>query len=308
MMTVVTPGGDGRAAVARTAQGQVVVHLDADHPGVADPEYRARRDAIAQLATDWNPDELPPVVDYTEAENRTWRTVCRHLRPLWDTKAATTFREAVEELDLPASHVPQLREVSDRLGPITAFRYLPVAGLAPLREFYSSFADGVFWSTQYLRHDSMPLYTPEPDLCHEVLGHANQLANRSFADLYRRVAAAAQRTETRPALAFLSKVFWFTVEFGVVWEHGDLRAYGAGLLSSYGEMQAFDRAQVLAIDWAAMGTQAYDITHYQPILFAAPSMAWLFEEFSRFLDAYDDDRFESVAKVDRSSLASRRRS
>ena len=74
------------------------------------------------------------------------------------------------------------------------FRYQPIAGLAPLRDFYGSFATGVFWSTQYLRHPSVPLYTPEPDVIHEVIGHANQLAGPGYADLYRLVGAAVART------------------------------------------------------------------------------------------------------------------
>ena len=72
-----------------------------------------------------------------------------------------------------------------RLQPRSGFAYLPVAGLAPLRDFYTAFGEGGFWSTQYLRHASCPLYTPEPDLCHEVLGHANQLGDPAFADICR---------------------------------------------------------------------------------------------------------------------------
>ena len=79
------------------------------------------------------------------------------------------------------------------------------------------------------------------------------------------------RARSDEALDVFSKVFWFTLEFGVLWEDGELRAYGAGLLSSYGEIEEFRDAEVRPWDIAAMGTLDYDITRYQPILFAAPS-------------------------------------
>ena len=289
MISMVNPGGDGYSPVSRTGAGGVDVQLSADHPGVADPEYRARRNAIAALSVDHEPGQPVPHVEYTDVEHETWRTVCRELRPAWHASACRSFLEAAEELALPADHLPQLDEVTERLRPLTGFSYQPVAGLAPLRTFYGSFADDTFFSTQYIRHHSVPLYTPEPDICHEVLGHGNQLADPRFADLYRRVAATVGRIETRTALGFLSKVFWFTVEFGVVEEDGDHRAYGAGLLSSFGELDAYRGAEILDLDFAAMGTADYDITHYQPVLFSARSVDDLVDRMSGFLSSYDDD-------------------
>jgi phenylalanine-4-hydroxylase len=272
-----------------TAAATAAFELPADHPGFADPEYRARRNAIAALSVDHVPGQPIPHVEYTEVEHETWRTVCRELRRAWAGHATRSFLDAVDALDLPADHLPQLGEVTDRLQPLTGFRYEPVAGLAPLRTFYGSFAESTFFSTQYIRHHSVPLYTPEPDICHEVLGHANQLADHRFADLYRRVAATVHRLETTEALAFMSKVFWFTVEFGVVWEDGELRTYGAGILSSFGELDAYRRAEVRDLDFATMGATTYDITHYQPVLFAARSVDDVVDRMSAFLDRFDDD-------------------
>lgn len=288
---VLHPGGDGRAAIAQHRDGVVDVQLAANHPGAADPGYRERRSAIAGLALRWEPGLPLPEVDYSAEEHATWRAVCAGLRTAWATTACRAHLEAVEELALPADRVPQLREVGARLAGATGFRYQPVAGLAPLREFYRSFGDGVFWSTQYLRHPSNPLYTPEPDLCHEVLGHAHQLADPRWAACYRRVAACTRRLESSEALSFLSKVFWFTAEFGVVVEGGEVRAYGAGLLSSVGELDAFRRAEVRELDWLAMGTTTYDITRYQPVLYAAGSIDELVDRFTGFLDAFDDEAY-----------------
>jgi phenylalanine-4-hydroxylase len=184
--------------------------------------------------------------------------------------------------------VPQLTEVTARLSPAAGFRYHPVAGLAPLREFYQSFAGGVFWSTQYLRHPSVPLYTPEPDVIHEVIGHANQLAGPGYAEMYRLVGAAVERTRSEEALRFLSHVFWYTMEFGVVREGGELRAFGGGILSSVGETAGFRDADLRPVDFLAMGLAEYDITHFQPVLYVWPSPAALEDGLSRFLESYDD--------------------
>ncbi len=152
---------------------------------------------------------------------------------------------------------------------LTGFHLRPVPGLVPTRQFYGALAHRTFLSTQYVRHHSVPFYTPEPDLVHEIIGHANMLASDSLADLYAEAGAASRRSSSPEALEFFSRVFWFTLEFGVVEEGGDLKAYGAGLLSSYGELDVFRQADIRDWDILAMGTRDYDITHYQPVLFAA---------------------------------------
>jgi phenylalanine-4-hydroxylase len=179
--------------------------------------------------------------------------------------------------------------VSDRVQARTGFRFVPAPGLVALEEFYGSLAERVFHSTQYLRHPSEPLYTPEPDLVHEVIGHGVALAAPPFAELHRLTGEAARRLETREALDFLAKVFWFTCEFGVILEDGELRCYGAGLLSSYGEIDEFRHADVRPLDFLEMGTAEYDITHYQPILYRAESLEHLMDAVGGFFAAMDDD-------------------
>ncbi|MGQ0521911.1 MAG: phenylalanine 4-monooxygenase [Actinomycetota bacterium] len=277
------------APVRRDGAGGVDVVLGQDHPGFRDPAYRARRNALAALALDWRPGAPVPEPEYTPAEHEVWRMVAEELRPLHHRHACRAYLDASEELALPVDHVPQLGEVSHALGRATGFRYLPVAGLAPLREFYGAFADSAFFSTQYLRHPSMPLYTPEPDLVHEVVGHANQLADPAFAAVYRLVGGAVARTRSEAALRFLSRVFWFSLEFGVVHEAGEPKAYGAGILSSPGETAAFGRAEIRPIDLVEMGTIPYDITRYQPVLFAARSMEHLVDVLTGFFSTFDDD-------------------
>ena len=97
-------------------------------------------------------------------------------------------------------------------------------------------------------------------MVHELVGHCNMLASPAFAELYELAGQASRRAESDAALEFFSRVFWFTFEFGVTWEDGELRTYGAGLLSSFGELDAFRSAEIRPFDMAAMGTTAYDIT------------------------------------------------
>ena len=275
--------------VTRHDDGTVVVHLGQEHPGFNDPAYRERRNEIATAATLWSPGEPIPQIAYTETENEIWRTVSRELRSRHEKYACREFLEAKAALGLPEDRVPQLDEVTDRLAPLTGFRYHPAAGLVPLREFYGSLADRVFHSTQYVRHPSEPLYTPEPDIVHEVIGHGNMLASPRFAEIKRLAGEAARRVQTDEALQFVADVFWFTLEFGVVWEDGELRAYGAGILSSYGEIEEFRGTEIRALDFGEMGTIEYDITKYQPVLYAAESMEHLVEAVGGFFATADDD-------------------
>jgi phenylalanine-4-hydroxylase len=269
--------------------GSVTVHLAPNHPGAADPVYLARRGEIAKAALHWHPDEPVPTVAYTEEEHEVWRTVCRELAVKHRRLAHSAYLDAWETVALPTDRVPQLPEVSERVSAVTGFTFDPAPGLVPLRQFYGSLAGRTFHSTQYLRHPSQPLYTPEPDLIHEIIGHGVCLGAPPFAELHRLTGEAARRLETEDALRFLAKVFWFTCEFGVVDEGGELKCYGAGLLSSFGEIEEFRSADVRPLDFLEMGTAEYDITHYQPILYRADSIEHLTETVGCFFATMDDD-------------------
>ncbi|TDE56073.1 phenylalanine 4-monooxygenase [Nonomuraea mesophila] len=282
------------APVEAQADGSVVVELSASHPGFADPVYRARRNAIAGLAVNYRPGTPIPVAEYTEQEHEVWATVTRELGIKHAKYATAEYLDGAARLGLPQDRIPQLEEVSQLLEPLTGFRYLPAAGLVPLRDFYGVLADGFFHSTQYIRHHSVPFYTPEPDVIHEVIGHANALANSRYAALYRLAGQAARRVEGEEALEFVSKVFWFTMEFGVMQETGELKAYGAGILSSYGEIEEFRGMDIRPLDLSAMGTTHYDITKYQDVLFRAESVQHLEDVVGDFWATCDDD---SIAKL-----------
>jgi phenylalanine-4-hydroxylase len=280
--------------VTTSTGGDVMVHLSDEHPGVQDPEYRARRNAIAALALSYRPGQPVPHIDYTDEEQQVWRIVAAELSRKHRRYAATEVLAGEERLALPADHILQLDEVSAKLMPLSGFRYVPAAGLVPLRDFLGSFSDRIFHSTQYIRHHSAPLYTPEPDAIHEILGHANQLASPRFAAIYAEAGRAVGRLETDAALHFLANVFWFSIEFGVVRELGEVRCYGAGLLSSYGEIEKFRHAELRPLNVHDMGNTSYDITHYQPVLYCARSVSEIEDVVGGFFATMTDDVVERL--------------
>ncbi len=269
--------------------GEVQVELARSHPGFDDPAYRARRNEIAAAALAWEPGTRPPVIEYTEAEHDIWRTVSRELHVKHERYACREVLDAKAALGLPEDHIPQLGEASDLLAPLTGFGYHPAAGLVPLREFLGALAGGIFHSTQYVRHGAQPLYTPEPDVIHEVIGHGTLLASPRFAALKRAAGEAARRVRTDEALQVVADVFWFTAEFGVLREDGELKAYGAGILSSYGEIEEFREVEIRPLDVVEMATLEYDITAYQPTLFCAESLGHLEDVAGSFFAGLDDD-------------------
>ena len=277
------------SAVTTEDDGTVRVHLSDNHPGLHDEAYLARRGEIAGAALAHRPGQPLPVIDYSAEEHGIWRTVCTELAPKHERYAHSEFLRGKAALGLPTDHVPQLHEVTELLQPLTGWSYTAAPGLVPLRDFYGDLGRRVFNSTQYLRHGSQPLYTPEPDILHEVVGHGNQLASPRFAAITEAAGQASLRLESDEAVKFVADVFWFSMEFGVMAEGSELKAYGAGILSSYGEMDEFRSMEIRPLDLVEMGTLNYDITSYQPILFRAESVDHLEDVVGHFFSTVDDD-------------------
>jgi phenylalanine-4-hydroxylase len=260
-----------------------IVQLDPDHPGFRDAEYRARRNEIAQIAMTYRPGDDIPDAPYTDEEHLVWKTIWQALGPAHRAHACSEYLECLDQLGFNPDRIPQLREVSRKVEAISGFRLEPVAGLVEPRVFLESLANGVFLSTQYIRHHSTPLYTPEPDVAHEIIGHAVTLASTRFAELNRLFGQAVNRTVRDEELDRLARVYWFSIEFGVLRENGDVKAYGTGLLSSAGELEEMHQAELRPLDLRAAAKHDYDPTHFQSVLFCANSFDEMFHKLRDFL-------------------------
>jgi phenylalanine-4-hydroxylase len=265
------------------ADRNAIVQLDPDHPGFRDPEYRRRRNQIAQIAMNYHPGDPIPDAPYTDREHQVWSVIWRALRPAHQQHACAEYLKAIEQLNFSDDRIPQLREVNERVRAISGFRLEPVAGLVQPRVFLENLADGTFLCTQYIRHHSTPLYTPEPDVVHEIVGHGVTLACPQLAELNRLFGEAVKRTTSADKLEQLSRVYWFTIEFGVLRENGSIKAYGTGLLSSAGEMEEMHKADLRRLDLATASNEKYDPTHFQPVLFCADSFDDLYQRLREFL-------------------------
>lgn len=260
-----------------------IVLLDPDHPGFRDPEYRARRNRIAEIGMTYQPGSPIPDAAYTAEEHEVWRTIWHALKPAHEEHACAEYLAALGRLQFDRHQIPQLSAVNEKVQAISGFRLEPVAGLVAPRVFLESLSEGVFLCTQYIRHHSTPLYTPEPDVVHEIIGHGVTLASKPLAELNRLFGAAVKRTTDPELLDQLARIYWFTIEFGVLRENGTVKAYGTGLLSSAGELEAMHTAELRPLDLAAIARQEYDPTRYQPVLFCADSFAAMYQELRSYL-------------------------
>ena len=161
--------------------------LQSDHPGFNDPIYRKRREELAALAIQYKWSDPIPHIEYTEEEIKTWGAVYNKLSSLQDAYACKEYNDILPEMQkycgYSATQIPQAQDISNYLNKKTGFRLRPVAGLLSSRDFLNGLAFKTFFSTQYIRHGANPLYTPEPDICHELLGHAPMFADPDFAEL-----------------------------------------------------------------------------------------------------------------------------
>ena len=239
---------------------------------LAEPDsYLRRRDVIAAHATGVG--AAPADIDYLDEEHATWKTNMALLGPAWEQNAALPLLAARSVLQLPEDQIPQLSLVSERLQGLSGYTYASVRDIVSRPEFFGALAQTIFPSTQYIRWAGSPLYTPAPDIMHEVSGHAISLANEHLAELHRVLGEAGAATTSPALLSEIASVFWYTAEFGVVRSRGGWKAYGAGLLSSPGELSWFaDNAEIRPLSIAEMIATPYDITRYQPLLFGADSL------------------------------------
>ena len=275
-----------------------ITHLALDHPGANDPAYRLRRDEIARAARAYRAalkqGENPPIpkIQYTEQETAVWRYVFDQLEEVQSRRACSFYLNARRKLGIKRESIPDLSMLDQKLREMTGFHLAPVEGLVDSRSFLKWLEKRTMLSTQYVRHHSRPDYTPEPDIIHESIGHIPSFTNAEFADFSQFIGRGA-RIANDQQLEQLGRLYWFTVEFGLVEEGDSFKAFGAGLLSSFSELEhAFsDGVERRPFVLDDVINTPYDYSDMQPILFVIPGYAYLKEATQKFIE-----NFEKVVK------------
>jgi len=274
---------DFRSLTRHAGGADHLVELDPNHPGFQDAVYRDRRNTIARIALEYQTGDPVPDAPYSNEEQGVWQQVWSALEPLHKTRVCREIRELHRLMPLDRQRIPQLRAVNADLEPAGGFRMEPVAGLVNARTFIRYLGQRVFLSTQYIRHHSRPLYTPEPDVVHELIGHASTLFHPGIAEVNRLLGLAVDVADD-VEMHRIERMYWYTLEFGLVLEDGEPKAFGAGLLSSAGELERFTtRAELRDWDLERIANTPYDPTDYQPHFYVAPSFTSMLVDVARWV-------------------------
>lgn len=230
--------------------------------------------------------ELPPTKfieqrwsDYTAEQHDVWRILYeRRMGQLVDN-GSKVFLDGAEVIGLRRDSVPDLADVNVRLGAMTGWEAVPVAGFLPAREFFRCLARRKFPTTVTIRPREQLDYLPEPDIFHDVFGHVPLHSDPAFGDFLQHYGKAAEKAESDEDVLRMTRLFWFTVEFGLVREDGRVKVYGSGLISSHG-----DAANALGPNCErrpftldGVFEQGFEIDRLQDVLFVVESFDQLFE-------------------------------
>jgi len=172
---------------------------------------------------------------YTEEKHAVWAELFSRAIPGIERHAATEYLSGMQIIGLEADRIPNLSSVTARLMPRTGWSSTPVSGFLPAPAFFEMLAHRNFPTTTWLRSRDSLDYTPEPDIFHDVFGHVPMHSHKVFADFLARYGQLCASIQDQRVLELLGRLFWYTVEFGVIRQRGEIKLYGSGTISSYGE-------------------------------------------------------------------------
>jgi phenylalanine-4-hydroxylase len=232
---------------------------------------------------------------YSEENQEAWRRLYDRILPRWRKYANHKFLEGIDKLALDPHNIPRLEDINRFLKPLSGFSAKAVSGYVPAYVFFDCLRQRAFPTTITIRDVSRLDYLPEPDIFHDVAGHVPMHTDRMFADVLVRFGEVARRAgqmaseikseeervrRVESIIKAMARFFWFTIEFGLMRDNGDLKVYGSGLLSSFPEVQRFP----FQLEWVV--NQYFEIHHYQPLLFVVDSFDHLFsrvDELERWM-------------------------
>lgn len=250
---------------------------------------------------------------YSEENHAAWRMLCERIYERWEKYANPVFLKGVELLHIDKNHVPRLSDINKFLKPLTGFQARPVSGYVPAGVFFDCLKRREFPTTITIRDSSRLDYLPEPDIFHDVGGHVPMHTNKEFADVLARFGQCAQTAAELGAsiqdvqkqkerlgniIKAMARFFWFTVEFGLIRDGKDTKAYGSGLLSSYGELEhciIAPEVQRFPAQMEWMINQYFEIDRYQPLLFIIDSFEHLFSLVDQLESWMKNGKLSNVA-------------
>jgi phenylalanine-4-hydroxylase len=217
---------------------------------------------------------------YTPDQHAIWAELVRRRMPQLRDHAAQEYLDGFQQIGLREDTIPNLAQVNRRLAPRTRWNATPVSGFLPPDAFFEMLAARQFPTTTYIRGRESMEYTPEPDIFHDVFGHVPMHAHPVFADFlqhYGRVCAALMGDKEK--LEKMGRLFWFTVEFGVIRQHGKVKLYGSGLISSHGEGTHVieGRPEIRDFDLDLVLNQKFLVSEEQKVLYAVDSFDQIYE-------------------------------
>lgn len=244
---------------------------------------------------------------YTAENHRAWQSLYRRMSPKWERFANRRFLDGLAALAFDPDRVPRLDDINRFLSPRTGFRARAVSGYVPAFLFFDCLRRREFPTTITIRRADQLDYLPEPDIFHDLAGHVPMHTDRAFADTLVRfgdcahtaAGIAADRPERLASIIrAMARFFWFTVEFGLMREGGEMKVYGSGLLSSAGEIEhavcdPSVQRYPAQLEWII--NQAFEIDHYQPLLFWIESFDQLFTLVDQLESWMRQGRLDRVA-------------
>ncbi|MFN3816742.1 phenylalanine 4-monooxygenase [Brevundimonas sp.] len=229
-------------------------------------------------AEDWT---IPQAWEsYTDVEHQTWVTLYERQMKILPGRAADVFLKGLEALDLHGSGIPDFREMNQKLEALTGWTVVCVPGLVPDDVFFDHLANRRFPSGQFIRKPDQLDYLQEPDIFHDVFGHVPMLTDPTFADYMEAYGKGGQRAASLGMLPNLARLYWYTVEFGLMETPEGLRIYGAGIVSSSTESQFSledPSPNRLGFDLERVMRTLYRIDDFQQVYFVIPSIEQLRE-------------------------------
>lgn len=222
---------------------------------------------------------------YTDEDHEVWRILFDKRMKQLETAASDVFLKGLAIINLNRNQVPDLREVNANLKPMTGWQSRGVPGYLPAKSFFAFLAQRQFPTTVSVRPKTSMDYLPEPDIIHDVFGHVPLHADPVFADFLQTYGQAALHTHDPVHTERLARLFWFTVEFGLIREDGRLKLYGSGLISSEGEgHHSLESSEVdrRPFNLEKVCNTSFEIDKYQPILYVLES----FEQLRDAMNSY----------------------